>query len=61
MPMDSGSQEGSAMLSGMNIYCSTCRQTRHFLDRETYFECDCCKKKLIKVNQPDPRRGPFSR
>jgi len=47
------------MISGMNLYCSTCRQTRRFSDRDTYFECENCKKRMIKVHPPEGRRDRF--
>ena len=35
-----------------NRYCTTCLQTRKFLDRSTHIVCETCSKRLDKVT-PD--------
>ena len=37
-----------------NAYCSTCLQTRRFLERPTHIVCETCSKRLDKVS---PERG----
>lgn len=33
-----------------NKYCSECKQTRTFIEKENYFACPFCKHRLIKGN-----------
>jgi hypothetical protein len=44
------------MKTTKNMYCTGCLRTQAFLDRQTYFVCAGCGKRLEKVLRPvDPR------
>ena len=37
------------MLRQMNRYCSNCLRTQRFLDLGTHMVCECCSKRLIRI------------
>lgn len=43
------------MLKTLNKYCSNCRGTQRFLDLSTHLLCECCSKRLDRI-QPDRGR-----
>lgn len=41
-----------------NMYCTNCHRTMIFLEKETYFECVHCKKKLLKAQGDKTQKNP---
>jgi hypothetical protein len=35
-----------------NLYCPTCRQTTLFVEQVTFFECQSCRKQMMKSISP---------